>query len=104
MNFGVGRRHGSDPELLWGPIRPLAWEPPHAAEAAKEIAKRQKTKTKKTGRAKHLMDYKLSLCAGFILYALHLILMRTLHPHFADEETGTERVSNLSEFSQLAPA
>ena len=24
------------------PIRPLAWEPPYAAEAAQEIAKRQK--------------------------------------------------------------
>ena len=36
---GVGRRHGSDPALLWlwrrpaatAPIRHLAWEPPYAA-------------------------------------------------------------------------
>ena len=35
---GVGRRHGSDPALLWlwhrpvatAPIQPLAWEPPYA--------------------------------------------------------------------------
>ena len=36
MSCGVGRRRGSDPELLWlwrrlaatAPIQPLAWEPP----------------------------------------------------------------------------
>ena len=52
MNCGVGHRYGSDPVLLclwlWlaatAPIRPLAWEPPHAAGAA---LKRQKTKKKK---------------------------------------------------------
>ena len=40
--------------LLWlwrrpaatAPIRPLAWEPPHAAEAALEKAERQKRKKK----------------------------------------------------------
>ena len=44
---GVGHRLGSDPKLLWlwcrpaatTPIRPLAWEPPHAAGAALEMAK-----------------------------------------------------------------
>ena len=60
MSCGVGCRHGSDPALLWlwcrptatALIRPLAWEPPYAVGAAKEIAKRQKkqkTKNKKTG-------------------------------------------------------
>ena len=42
MSCGVGRRCGSDPELLWlwcrpaavAPIRPLAWEPPHAIDEA----------------------------------------------------------------------
>ena len=42
MSYGVGRRHGLDLVLLWvwhrpaavAPIRPLAWEPPHAASAA----------------------------------------------------------------------
>ena len=37
--------------LAWAvaaaPIRPLAWEPPYAAGAAQEMAKRQKQKTKK---------------------------------------------------------
>ena len=41
MSCGVGRRHGSDPVLLWlwlwpaatAAIRPLAWEPPYAAGA-----------------------------------------------------------------------
>ena len=50
MSCGVGRRLGSDPALLWlwcklaatAPIRPLAWEPPYAAGAAQEMAKRQK--------------------------------------------------------------
>ena len=48
MSYGVGCRHGSDPILLWlwcrpvatVMIRPLAWEPPYATEAAQEMAKR----------------------------------------------------------------
>jgi len=52
MSRGVGRRHGSDPALLWlwqrpaatAPIRPLAWEPPYAMGAALEKAKSQKNK------------------------------------------------------------
>ena len=40
MSCGVGRRHGSDPTLLWlwrrpraaAPIRPLAWEPPYTTD------------------------------------------------------------------------
>ena len=55
MSCGVGRRCGSDPELLWiwhrpeatAPIGPLAWEPPYAAGVALEKAKRQKKKEKK---------------------------------------------------------
>ena len=45
-----------DPVFLWlwrrlaatAPIRPLAWEPPYAAGAAQEIAKRPKKQKKKT--------------------------------------------------------
>ena len=54
MSCGVGRRCCSDPELLWlwcrpaatALIRPLAWEPPYAAEAgaALEKAKRHQKK------------------------------------------------------------
>ena len=52
MSCGVGCRRGSDPALLWpwrrlvaaSPIRPPAWEPPYAAGAAQEIAKKKKEK------------------------------------------------------------
>ena len=55
MSCGVGCRRGSDPELLWlwrrptaaALIGPLAWEPPHAAGVAQEMAKKQKLKKKK---------------------------------------------------------
>ena len=55
MTYGVGGRHGSDPELLWlwhrpaatAPIRLLAWEPPYAMGAALEKTKKQKQKTSK---------------------------------------------------------
>ena len=54
MSYDVGLRCGLDIGLLWlwrrpvatAPIRPLAWEPPYAAGAAQEMAKRPKTKTK----------------------------------------------------------
>ena len=53
MNWGAGRRHGSDPELLWlwlwpaatAPIGPLAWEPPYAEGAA---LKRQKKRRRRS--------------------------------------------------------
>ena len=52
MSCGVGYRCGSDPTLLWlwfrpastALIRPLAWEPPYAAGAAQEMAKKTKKK------------------------------------------------------------
>ena len=55
MSCGAGCRHGWDPALLWlwhrpvatAPIGPLAWEPPHAAEGAQEMAKKDKKKKKK---------------------------------------------------------
>ena len=49
MSCGGGRRHGSDPALLWlwrrpaavAPFGPLAWKPPYAMGVA---LKRQKKK------------------------------------------------------------
>ena len=49
MSCGIGHRHGLDPTLLWlwrrpaatTLIRPLAWEPPYAAGAAQEMAKKK---------------------------------------------------------------
>ena len=48
MSYGVGGRHGSDPELLWlgcgpaaaAPTGPLAWELPYAASAALKSKKK----------------------------------------------------------------
>ena len=48
MSCGVGHRSGSDLVLLWRRLAataltgPLAWEPPYAAEAALEKAKKKK--------------------------------------------------------------
>ena len=58
MSCDVDRRHGLDPSLLWlwcrpaatALIRPLAWEPPHAAGVALE--KKKKTKKTKTQKNK----------------------------------------------------
>ena len=55
MSCGIGHRRGSDLALLWlwcrpeatAAIRPLAWEPPHAASAALEKRERQKEKKRK---------------------------------------------------------
>ena len=51
MSCGVGRRYGSDPELLWpvatALIRPLAWEPPYAMGVALKDKKKQKKERKK---------------------------------------------------------
>ena len=52
VSYGVGRRYGLDPVLLWlwcrlaatALIRPLAWEPPYATEEALEKEKKQKKK------------------------------------------------------------
>jgi len=60
----VGCRCGSDPELMgrWlrplatAPIRPLAWEPPYAAGAAQEKAKRQKNKINKIKKRKVTLE------------------------------------------------
>ena len=60
MSCGVGHRHGLDPVWLWlwcrlaatAPIGPLAWEPPYAAGAALEKAKRQKKKKERKEKKK----------------------------------------------------
>ena len=55
MSYVVGRRHSSDPMLLWlwhgpaavAPVRPLAWELPYAVGAALKSKKKNKNKNKK---------------------------------------------------------
>ena len=56
MSCGIGRRHSSDPTLLWlwcrpaasAPIGLLAWEPPYAVGVALKRQKNQKQKQKLT--------------------------------------------------------
>ena len=55
MSYGVGRRHNSDPALLWlryrpaatAPIRSLAWELPYTMGWAIKRQKKKKKKKKK---------------------------------------------------------
>ena len=64
MSHAVGRRHGSDPALLWlwhrpaatALIRPLAWESPYAVGAALEKAKKQKNKKKKRRKKESIWE------------------------------------------------
>ena len=56
MSCGIGRRHSSDPALLWlwcepvatAQIRPLAWETPNATGVALEKIKKKKKKDRYT--------------------------------------------------------
>ena len=56
VSCGVDHRHGLDLVLLWlwrrlvaiAPIRPLAWEPPHASDAALKDKKKKKKKILET--------------------------------------------------------
>ena len=62
--MSCGRRHSSDPELLWlwrrpvaaAPIGPLAWEPPYAAGVDLEKAKRKTNKKKEQQQQKRKID------------------------------------------------
>ena len=80
MSCGVGRRRGSDPALLWlwcklaatAPIRPLAWEPPYAVEAAQEKTKRQKDKKKKKSmKSLQILDNITFCFIYFVFIGLH---------------------------------
>ena len=72
MSCGVGCGRGSNPELLclWcrpvatAPIRPLAWEPPYAAEAAQEMAKSQKAKQNNNNKKLHMYVIRKFLRSG----------------------------------------
>jgi len=54
VSCSVGRKHSSDPALLWlwcrpaatALISPLAWEPPYATGSSPRKGKKTKTKTK----------------------------------------------------------
>ena len=65
MSCGVGRRHSSDPALLWlwhrlattALIRPLAWEPPYAVDSALERTKDKNKNKNKTKQKNHMHLY-----------------------------------------------
>ena len=73
MSCDVGRRRGSDPELLWLWHRPvttaptglLAWEPPYATRAALEKAKKDTQKKPSCCRFKKKKRYFGSLIPEF---------------------------------------
>jgi len=63
VSCGVGRRCGSDPELLWlwcrlaavAPIQPLAWELPYIESAA--LNKKAKQNKSKQNKTLHLLNF-----------------------------------------------
>jgi len=71
-----------DPELLWlwrrlaatALIRPLAWEPPYAAGAAQEMAKKTKKKKKKRERERETLVQPLWKIVWSFLRKLNLEL------------------------------
>ena len=80
MSCGVGHRGGSDPALLWRwcrltavtPIRPLAWEPLSAADAA---LKSKKKKRKLSGCfPKRLYHFEIPASSGWERQELPILL------------------------------
>ena len=75
MSCDVGCRLSSDPALLWlwcrlaatAPIRPLAWEPPYAAEAALKMAKMTKKNEEHNLRMERLIPHKSMIDRKLIL-------------------------------------
>ena len=69
MNCGAGRRCGLDPVSLWlwcrleatPPIRPLAWEPPYAADVVLEKTKKKKERKEKKKATDTILKKKKSL-------------------------------------------
>ena len=92
MSCGVGCRHGSDPVLLWlccrlvatALIRPLAGEPPYAAGAAQEMAKRQTTTT--TKNLKCPLDVSGTPIPNFVMKGKPLIVSYRIWPHENPQE------------------
>ena len=70
MSCGVGRRCGSDLAWLWpwrrpaatAPMRPLAWEPPWAADSA--ALKRKKKKEKEEEKEEEEEEVDVTLVAS----------------------------------------
>ena len=86
MSCPVGRRCGSDPELLWlwcrpaavAPIRPVAWELPYAVSVALKKDQKKKKKKKKENlwtssvfihlpSAEHFININLKRCSLILL-------------------------------------
>ena len=87
MSCGVGRRRGSDLALPWlwrrlaatALIRSLAWEPPYAAGAAQEVAKRQKDKKKRIGKVDFILLLNKLLT---FFYNMHILFSQFYSPNF----------------------
>ena len=78
MSCGAGCRYGLDPALLWlwrrlavaAPIRPLAWEPSYAAEAAQKNGKKDKKKKKRKKSALPLFSSRSFIESGLTVISL----------------------------------
>ena len=73
MSCGIGHRGGSDPALLWlwhrlaatALIGPLAWEPPHAADAALKRGKKKRQKKISNNNNNHSDECEMVSHCGF---------------------------------------
>ena len=84
MSCGVGRRHSSDPKLLWlwrrpaatAPIRPLAWEPPYAVSVVQKKKKEKKRNSHYGSAVKNLTSIheNMSLTPGLAQWVKDLAL------------------------------
>ena len=59
-------------------IRPLAWEPPHAAGAAQEMAKRQKKKKKKERKKTEINQLEIQRTGGPVMVQRKQIRLGTM--------------------------
>ena len=92
ISCGIGRRHGSDPKLLWlwcrpmtaAPVWPLAWEFPYASGAAlksKQTKKNQKTSYSKEIFKSTLWCFSLMITSSSSLLSAPMQVAQIIEPN-----------------------